>query len=105
MSADVSDTQDSCGSVACRLAGRFCHVLDASRARDVRAHDSAHMQPVEPSWVSGSFRLQPSVRAMRVPLSAAGTPRDVHIVRHRGSLTASVRRKQLKHVTSPSGAM
>ena len=42
---------------------------------------------------------------MRVPVSAGGTPRDVHILRHRGSLTASVRRKQFKHVTSPSGAM
>ena len=41
---------------------------------------------------------------MRVPLSAAGTPLDVHIDRHRGSLTASVRREHLKHVTSPSGA-
>ena len=27
---------------------------------------------------------------MRVPVSAAGTPRDVHIIGHRGSLTASV---------------
>ena len=42
---------------------------------------------------------------MRVPVSAAGTPRDVHIVRHRGSLTPSVRREQFKHVTSPSGAV
>ena len=42
---------------------------------------------------------------MRVPVSAAGTPRDVQIVRHRGPLTASVRRYQFKHVTSPSGAM
>ena len=65
---------------------------------------SAHATCV--SQVPGFVRLQPSVRAMRVPASApAGTPRDVHIVRHRGSFTASVRRKQSKHVTSPSGAM
>ena len=103
MSVDVSDTRDSCETVACRLAGRFCHVLDASRARDVRANDTAHTQPV--SQVSGVVSLQPSVRAMRVPVSAAGTPRDVHIVRHRGSFTASVRRKRSKHATSLSGAM
>ena len=102
MSADVSDTRDGCGSVACRLAGRFSHVLDASRARDVRAHDSAHTQLCKPGiWV---FRAT-AVRAMRVPVSAAGTPRVVHIVRRRGALTASVRREQFKHVTSPSGAM
>ena len=46
-----------------------------------------------------------AIRSCHASVSAAGTPRDVHIVRHRGSLTASVRRKHFKHVTSPSGAM
>ena len=61
MSADVSDTRDSCGSVACRLAGRFCHVLDASRARDVRAHDSAHTQPVQARYLGLSGYSHPFV--------------------------------------------
>ena len=40
---------------------------------------------------------------MRVPVSAAGTPRDVHIARHRGSRTASVRRQVVQCDRSQTG--
>ena len=67
MSVDVSDTRDSCESVACRLPGRFrhvtrfCHVLDASRALDVRAHVSAHTQPVQAGYLGLSGYSHPFV--------------------------------------------
>ena len=59
--------------------------------------------PSDVNQVYEVFRLQLSVDAMRVALSAAGTPRDVHIDRHRFPLTENVRCKPFKHVTSPGG--
>ena len=61
MSVDVSDTRGGYESVACRLAGRFRHVLDASRARGVRANDSAHTQPVEVRYLGLSGYSHPFV--------------------------------------------
>ena len=66
MSKDVQITLPACGSL---LSHSRC--IQSSRRPCTRL--SAHAACV--SQVSRFFGLQPSVRAMRVPVSAAGTPR------------------------------